>query len=300
MGEDFFTRARRWYQLKPPTLRMILTINVVVYVLWIVVFQHIAPVAELVLQGLVLQPDVAGTLVKPWQLLTYHLLHLGGGLWGFIHILFNLAWLVWIGQEYEELYGSRNMAWLYLASGIGGGLLVLLFAVGWPGTYPVYGATAPVLGVMAAVATLYPHKSIGLWLIGVVPLKYIVIGFLVLDILFSGGITAGVVAVFGGALAGYLYAKFKHQGGMKGRSRTSEPDAGSGGGSVLDRLDAWLGSRTENKPKKQRSRTSTTDAQVISEVDQSAVDRILDKISEKGYDALTEEEKRILYEASRD
>lgn len=29
------------------------------------------------------------------------------------------------------------------------------------------------------------------------------------------------------------------------------------------------------------------------------MDRILDKISERGYDALTEEEKRILYDASQ-
>lgn len=299
MGEDFFTRARRWYQLKPPTLRMVLTVNAVVYVLWIILFQHIAAVSEVVLGGLVLKPDVAGILFKPWQLVTYHFLHLGGGLWGFIHILFNMAWLVWVGQEYEELYGARNMAWLYIGSGIGGGLLVLLFALVWPGAYPVYGATAPVLGVMAAVATLYPQKSIGLWLIGVVPLKYVVVGFLVLDILFSGGINAGVVAVFGGALTGFLYARFKHQMGTSGRSRTPAPPR-EGGGGILNRLDSWLGTRAETKSTAPTRRSGTVEAQVISEVDQTAVDRILDKISEEGYDALTEDEKRILYEASRD
>ena len=177
---------------------------------------------------------------------------------------------------------------------------MLLFAAFFPGSYPVYGATAPVLGVMAAVATLYPHKSIGLWLIGVVPLKYVVIGFLILDILFSGGINAGVVAVFGGALAGFLYARFKHQSGFQGRSRSTTPADDAGGGGVLGRLDSWLANRTEAKSKKSTRRSSATEAQVIAEVDQSAVDRILDKISEKGYDALTEDEKRILYEASRD
>jgi hypothetical protein len=43
-------------------------------------------------------------------------------------------------------------------------------------------------------------------------------------------------------------------------------------------------------------RVPKKDVEVVGPAD---IDRILDKINERGYDALTEEEKRALYEASQ-
>jgi hypothetical protein len=170
----------------------------------------------------------------------------------------------------------------------------------------VYGASASVLGVMAAVATLHPNKSIALLFIGVLPLKYVVIGFLVFDLLINVGSGVAVTAHLGGALFGFLFARLQREGwtfgGTGSQARSSKK--GDGGGGFLGKLDAWLGNRTEKetKPKRgtRRIDSSLTDVKVVSEVDQKEVDRILDKISEKGYDSLSEEEKRILYEASRD
>jgi len=51
------------------------------------------------------------------------------------------------------------------------------------------------------------------------------------------------------------------------------------------------------------SRTTRTgngsDTSSPSSSKEEEIDRILDKISEQGYDALSDEEKRILYEASQ-
>lgn len=41
-----------------------------------------------------------------------------------------------------------------------------------------------------------------------------------------------------------------------------------------------------------------SDAEIIEEVDQTELDEILEKISKQGYDALTKEEKRKLFELS--
>ncbi|MEX0601054.1 MAG: DUF6576 domain-containing protein, partial [Rhodothermales bacterium] len=81
--------------------------------------------------------------------------------------------------------------------------------------------------------------------------------------------------------------------------RSSGRSASTGG--VMARLKQWFsaGKMPRTGPAKihtlHRSRPEEEE-----DVDAEAeVDRILDKISERGYDALTDEEKRILYEASR-
>ena len=41
------------------------------------------------------------------------------------------------------------------------------------------------------------------------------------------------------------------------------------------------------------------DAEIIEEVDQNELDRILDKIAKTGYDGLSADEKRVLFEMSK-
>jgi hypothetical protein len=44
---------------------------------------------------------------------------------------------------------------------------------------------------------------------------------------------------------------------------------------------------------------SVSDVEIVDESDQSELDEILEKISKKGYDGLTKEEKRKLFELSK-
>jgi membrane associated rhomboid family serine protease len=283
--------------MKPPALRRILLVNIFVYLAWILLFSHIRAVEAFFWGHLALNPELPGILFEPWQLLTYGFLHLGG----FLHILFNMLWFVWLGQEYEDLYGERRMYWLYSVGAIGGGLLTVLLHGLFPQVQafggPVHGASGAVLGVIAAIATLHPHKQIGLLFLGVWPLRLILLVFLGLDLLFalpSGGIS--VSAHFGGALGGFLYARF--QQGRSSLRVVSSAGSRDPEQSFLRRLDDWLGKRGE-KQSGARSRPGVEDADVIAEIDQNEVDRILDKINEQGYESLSEEEKRMLYEASK-
>lgn len=322
-------RFQSWYKMQPAALRALLTINVVVYLLWQIVFVHIGAVRQFVWMHLALNPSVPGILFEPWQLLTYNFLHLGTGLGGLLHVLFNMLWLVWVGREYEELHGAHKMLAVYVIGGLGGGLLTVLLHAIFPGVGvfggPVHGASAAVLGLLTTVAIQYPFKSIALLFIGTVRLIWVVVGFLALDLLFLSGGGTSVSAHLGGALFGFLFAKAE-QGGIdlagwariffRDRSRrrraprrTSVPDDAG----FLQRMEAWLAQRNRasdagdepsSRPAKvhplRRSRSSA--AAPVETVDDelgSEVDRILDKISEHGYDALTDEEKRILYEASK-
>ncbi len=301
--------------MQPRALRALLTVNAVVYLLWQLILIHFDGSRAFVVSHLALNPALPGILIEPWQLITYSFLHLEPGFWGFIHILFNMLWLVWFGREYEELHGAHRLFSIYFIGAFGGGLLTVLLhalapSVGAFGGI-VHGASGSVLAVLTVVAVTYPYKSIALLFIGTVRLIYVVIGFLALDILFLAGGGTSVSAHLGGVGFGYLFARAE-LGGIdlsswaqiffRHRSRTTSRRSDEG---FLKQVEGWLSSRGGSKgsaPRKsarvhpmpnRESDPGTVDTLELE------VDRILDKISEHGYDALSVEEKRILDEASR-
>lgn len=299
MGERLSTRIMRWFQLKPPALRRLLLANIVVYLAWILALGHIDVTRAFVTEHLALNPAIPNILFEPWQLLTYSFLHLGFGLNGLFHIVFNMLWFVWLGQEYEEFYGESRMLWLFGAGAVGGGVATVILHAVFPGVPAfggyVHGASGAVLGVIAAVATLHPHKRIGLLFLGVWPIRTLLIAFLALDLLFgmAGGVS--VSAHLGGVLGGVLYATA--QRGRTGLRVVRSSAAADESPGFLRRLDDWLGSRAEKRTGPSRRRVEQI--ATVAEIDQSEVDRILDKINEHGYESLSEEEKRLLFEASR-
>ncbi len=299
MGASSFVQDfRLWYYSKPPALRSLIAVNVVLYVLW-QFLRFSDTIALFFYQYLTLHPQLPDILWHPWQFVTYSFLHLGTGLSGFLHILFNMLWLYWMGYDYERLYGSHRLLALYVLAAIGGGVLTVVLHTLFPGVPnfggPVYGASASVIGVLVAQATLHPRRGIGLLFIGVVPLKWLAIGFLVLDALLGFGSNVSLSAHWGGALVGYWFVQLERKGvdlsswaqwfmGRPSRRRIS----------VMARLEHML-SRKEQST----SGTSLTASNMQGEdIDEREIDRILDKISAYGYDALTEEEKEKLYRAS--
>ena len=311
--ESAGTRFRMWYQAQPRAIRALLTINVLVYLLWQIVFIHFGPTQRFVLQYLALNPDLPGVLFQPWQLVTYSFLHLQPGFGGLLHVLFNMLWMVWIGRDYEEMYGPARLLAIYIYGAVGGALLTVILHAAFPGVGvfggTVHGASAAVLAIMTTVAIEHPQKSIALLFIGVVRLIHVVIGFLVLDLLFLAAGGTSVSAHLGGVATGFLFAKASERGfvatgwasiffgGSGGRGRKDDR-------SVLEKLEAWLGggdssgrseSRRTARVHKMPGRSDGDERDEIGA--ESDVDRILDKISESGYESLTDEEKRILYEA---
>ena len=214
------------------------------------------------------------------------------------------------------MHGSQQFWTVYLTTGIGGGIMCLLLQPLFPtitgsGVVPVVGASASVLGVLMTVAILYPYKQIGLLFFGVVRLLYVVVGFLIIDalLMLSSSGTA-VAAHWGGALTGFLFAKVVRDeigvpswlaplfGGRRSRSRRSSSSPG-----LLDQIKGLFRMQsdgTEQTSTPQRPASSSDGAPARRSNNHSKeVDRILDKISEQGYDALSDEEKKTLYEASQ-
>ena len=325
-----FQRFQIWYAAQPRALRTLVAINVVVYLLWQIVFIHIGPARAFVWNHLALNPSLPDVLFEPWQLLTYAFLHLQPGMGGLLHVGFNMLWLWWIGRDLEELQGPHALTAMYIYGGLGGALFTVLLHGAFPGSPifngVVHGASGSVLGVMAALAVLYPYKSIGLFLIGVVKLRHVVLGLLAMDILFLAAGGTSISAHFGGAAAGLAFAKLQQMGTstsgwakvfFTGRGGSSSGYRSASSGSTMERMEGWLASR--GKPSSRggdgagragtggvvKARIIRMDGSTRDDVQTEPVaaaepdiDKILDKISEKGYDSLSPQEKKILYEAS--
>ena len=152
------------------------------------------------------------------------------------------------------------------------------------------GASAGVLAILVAIATFVPNYSFHLMFIGPVKIKYIaaVLVFMYLIVIpFSNA--GGNLAHIGGAVWGYFYA-FQYKKGI---------DYAGGLTKFLDKILALFsgsGSKMKTVYKKAKSeqdhKSQKADQQEI-------IDKILDKISKSGYGSLSEEEKKILFNASK-
>lgn len=234
-----------------------------------------------------------------WQLFTFQFMHAG-----FLHLLFN-CWAIFIfGRELEEALGVKRFLTLYFSSGAIGGLLQALvggLALHYGHTYwvlrfagPVVGASAGAFGLLAAFATLYPERVLTLLVFFVVPInmraKFLLL-FSLLLVLFGIIIPLGNmadVAHLGGIAAGVLFMRYAAHWQLRwpqlSRGRRPAPRR-------LVRVTTapsgpWI-----------RSKAQPQDELPPEEFLSKEVDPILDKISAKGIQSLTERERRILESA---
>lgn len=229
-------------------------------------------------------PAALGTLLtQPWSIITYMFLHDG-----FFHILFNMLWLFWIGNLLHEYIGNRKVYEAYFGGGVFGGLLFIacynifpVFTSSLPAAYSL-GASAGVLSVVVASATLLPNYPINMLFFGAVRLKYIALVMIVIDVISIPQSNAGGhIAHIGGALFGFLYIKYLYQDKYI--------------------LPAWLRNLFRKKSTlKVHYRTTYLKTEPSDKPSQEEVDLILDKISKSGYDSLSKKEKEILFKASNE
>ena len=238
------------------------------------------------LDWLALPADFGLLASRPWTLLTYMFLH-----FDFLHILFNLLWLYWMGQIFLGYFDEGKLVALYLMGGIFGGLF---YVVGY-NLFPVFsqivvdsrllGASASVIAVVTALAVYAPNHSIQLIFIGSVKMKYIAL-FSVLTYIIGISSTnaGGNLAHLGGAFWGMVYVL----------QRKKNP----GTNKVVNRMFSELKNPFTPKPKVKVSYRKPVDDLEYNRMknqDKTRMNEILDKISKSGYDSLSKEEKEILF-----
>ncbi len=242
---------------------------------------------------------------RPWSVVTHMFTH--QDLW---HIAMNMLLLFWMGRVYHGEVGSRRLLSTYLAGGLAGFAAYFLVTNGFKplqGSTYALGASASVMAIFGALATLRPEMKFNLILFGPVALKHLFWGYVVLDYFgLSQGVNAGGnLAHLGGALFGVLLVRQDRQGrNLVGWLEWVLDALSSRSFSVPRRKRSRFKASTSNRWKaseRESSRAPMSDDEFNAEraAREDRLDAILDKISKHGYDHLSPEEKRFLFDQSQ-
>ncbi len=230
-----------------------------------------------------------------WTPITYMFMHEG-----FLHLFFNMLCLYWFGKIFLMYYSEKQLTGLYLVGGWVAGLFYFLSFNIFPyfdaavSQGLLLGASGSIMAIIVASAVASPNLEMRILFLGGIKLKYIALVAILTSFF---GITSnnagGEIAHLGGALMGYLFVVSLR----KGKDITKWLNG------VLDNI-VNLFSRKKLKIKKPKYSTSyrkMTDEEFNMEKSRrmQEIDRILDKIKTSGYDSLTAEEKKRLFEQGK-
>jgi membrane associated rhomboid family serine protease len=266
------------YRITPWVGRLIIA-NAVVLLLLMTLFT-----SREIFQALQFSPRTA--LTRPWTFVTYMFVHVG-----LLHLLANMLMLYVFGTAVESRMGSRNFILYYLYCGVGAAVFSLLLG----GIMPVgafVGASGAVLGVAVAFAYFWPDAELIVFPIPIpIKARTLVLGLVALDVIGSrlwpnDGIAH--LAHVGGALFGFFFFKVQ----SFSRRSPSEPTR------TVERVVMVQSGSSEPE-----RHTPVTPMRPRREVESdpvtAEVDRVLDKISQRGISSLTPAERRFLDEVAR-
>ena len=229
-------------------------------------------------------------MYRPWTVITYMFTH-----FDFLHILFNMLWLYWFGGLFLTFFSERQLGGLYLLGGIAGAILFMLAYNIFPYFQTVasssylMGASASVMAIVFAVSFYRKDLEINLFLIGRIKLIYLALFTFVIDLLaITSENAGGHIAHIGGALFGIWFAmRIK-----EGKDLTAP----------MNRLLDWVVNLGKRKPKmKVTHKRAETDYEYNARKHRESadLDAILDKLKRSGYERLSADEKRQLFDASK-
>jgi len=266
-----------------------------------------------------------------YQFVTYQFLHAG-----FAHLFFNMFALWMFGCVVENVWGPKKFLFYYISCGIGAGVMqeivqfadfylrvtaqepditfAELFVVGQQlsgqlNSWMTIGASGAVYAILLAFGMIFPNERIFIFPLPVpIKAKWFVCGYAAIELfsaMNSTGDNVAHMAHLGGMLFGFLMirywnrhpdAHFNRSGGQQffenlkqnfdRRRGQSEP---SGRNNPHMHAEPGRGTKEADMEYNARKRQK-----------QEEIDAILDKIRKSGYDSLSKEEKRRLFDASQD
>jgi len=249
-----------------------------------------------VLSQFTLPADAGKIAVKPWTILTHMFTH--DDVW---HLLGNMLWLWVFGYIFLDLTGNRKIVPLYLYGALAGALAFILaynFLPGLQQNLPdttALGASAGVMAIAVGVTAIAPGYRIFPMLFGGIPVWVLTVIYLIIDL---AGIPlsnpGGHIAHLAGALTGFLFIYSFRRG-----YDWSE---------WMNKFFDWVANLfNPDKPKKGKNikqelfyKSKTRPYQKTPNITEQRINEILDKINQKGYNSLTDEEKDLLKRASQE
>lgn len=289
------------------SLTMLLAINLIVFV--ILAFVKVVYYFSYADEGLTLfnnnffswltlPADMNRFLDRPWTLITHMFVHDTSNIW---HILGNMLWLWAFGYILQDLTGNRHLVPLFIYGALAGALAyVLAFNFIPPlkenlSIAQGFGASAGIMAIAIGATTMAPNYRIFTQLNGGIPIWIITVLYLVIDLATIPTTNpGGHIAHLGGALMGFVFTTML----LRGKDL----------GLWMNNLYDWTSNLfNPDKPSKGRTvksqffyKTTVTPYTKTSNITQQKIDELLDKINQKGYGSLSEDEKDLLRRASKE
>jgi len=232
---------------------------------------------------------------RPWTVLSYMFSDVI-----LFRVISNMLWLWAFGSVLQNLTGNKKLIPVYLYGGLAGALFFILANYVIPSnragidSAALLGANPAVMSVAVVATMISPGYRFFRHIRGGIPLWVLTLVYFGIDLAaVADKPVSQPISHIGGALAGLLFALLLRKN-MDGAAWMNNlynrfinlfnPDKKRNRGTVKEKVFYNTGGRNPYSK--------------ISNVTEQRVDEILDKISQKGYDHLTKEEKDILKRAS--
>ncbi len=233
---------------------------------------------------------------KPWTVLTYMFIHIK-----VITVITNMLWLWAFGSILQGITGNRKIIPVYIYGGIAGAVAFIAANYLIPSLKPaidfsfIYGANAATMAIAVATTALAPDYRFFKMLNGGIPIWVLTLLYVIIDFAgISGANAAYNISHLAGAFIGFMFVFSLRRGNDWSLWMNNfydwfinlfNPDKKLV--SPQRRIKEKVFYNTGNqKPFTKRSN-----------ITQQRIDEILDKINQKGYHLLTDEEKNILKRA---
>jgi membrane associated rhomboid family serine protease len=183
--------------------------------------------------------------------------------------------VLWMfGSELESIWGRKAFLRYYFTTGVGAGLVWLVLNLS-NANHTLAGASGAVYGILLAFGMMFPNRTVYLYFLFPIKVKYLVMFLVVTEFILSMSTTSDIshITHLSAVVIGFVYLRYFWRWKdirFSIRKYVSE-----------------FGLTVQHQKETRRAKL------------QQEVDQILDKINAVGYDGLSKEEKETLYATSR-
>lgn len=228
------------------------------------------------------------------------------------------------GCVVENVWGPKRFLFYYISCGVGAGIIQEIAQFGsfymiassqFPGAtlgelniiahnsadvlnaWTTVGASGAIYAILLAFGMIFPEERIFIFPLPVpIKAKWFVCGYVVIELFSALATTNDSVAHFahlGGMLFGYLMIRHWRNG-----NDNYDNDPWSSGHHFFNKFrdNKWGNQRDRHDADDYSSGNPDWDYNAKKKREQDEIDRILDKIRRSGYDSLTEEEKKKMFD----
>jgi len=148
-----FNPERRSFLGRMSLTNQLILVNLAVFIISLFLLKIYGE--EVFLKNFALTPDLIINFKNLWTFLTSMFVH-----GSFFHVFANMFSLFFVGNFLERIIGRKRFFWIYLISGLIGGIFFVLSGFLFKSNIPGVGASGAIFGLLGMLAILVPFSKI--------------------------------------------------------------------------------------------------------------------------------------------